>query len=423
MKRVESSFGKPFLSKRFVVIAIVLCSMLFVALPATTIAAEEDDFVLGIYGNANEDDTIDMRDLTYVKLIFFGERPETELADAKYDGEINPLDFVQIKLIIVGKEKELTVLQYLETPPDMIEEPLTICMPIERIVTTSRYACEALCVFGVADKIVGVSGSSKEMGEIEEFVKDKEEIGRLSSIDIEKVISLEPDIAIAYTLTRRYYPEYEEQLSSAGIPMLQTDLYKPGKYAEEFRVLGWLLERQERAEELINFENGVLDLIKDRVSKIPKSEKPRVCALGTPYKELEVYIAGSGTSDDRRIVNNGGVNVFADMEGYKWVDSEAVLEKNPDVFTKLAHVGGYKAKSSDSLKEVQDLIIGHTGWEYITAVKNGDVYIICTKAASIHPCIFDSYIAKWLHPDRRSKLCRVRNKKGDKKKWKRKKVL
>ena len=106
----------------FVEIAVVLCSLFLVAIPA--IAAEqttqkisasevttasEDDYVLGIYGNANEDDTIDMRDLTYVKLIFFGKKTETELADAKYDGKVNPLDFIQIKLIIVGKEKELTV--------------------------------------------------------------------------------------------------------------------------------------------------------------------------------------------------------------------------------------------------------------------------------------------------------------------------
>jgi hypothetical protein len=96
-------------------IAIVLCSVFLVAIPAiateqtmqevsacTVTTASEDDYVLGIYGNANEDDTIDMRDLTYVKLIFFGKKPETELADAKYDGKINPLDFIQIKLIIVG---------------------------------------------------------------------------------------------------------------------------------------------------------------------------------------------------------------------------------------------------------------------------------------------------------------------------------
>jgi iron complex transport system substrate-binding protein len=108
-------------------IAIVLCSVFLMTLPAMANAAEEDDFVLGVYGNANEDDTIDMRDLTYVKLIFFGKKPATELADAKYDGKINPLDFIQIKLIIVGKEKELTYV-------DILGESETVKKPINRLV-------------------------------------------------------------------------------------------------------------------------------------------------------------------------------------------------------------------------------------------------------------------------------------------------
>ncbi|MCK4730983.1 MAG: hypothetical protein KAT65_00865, partial [Methanophagales archaeon] len=48
-------------------IVIVLCSVFLVALPSITAeqtmqtitTASENDFVLGIYGNANEDDTID----------------------------------------------------------------------------------------------------------------------------------------------------------------------------------------------------------------------------------------------------------------------------------------------------------------------------------------------------------------------------
>ena len=100
MKRKESSFGKAFLKpfcfakaftentswkKRFVGIAIVLCSIFLVAtLPGVAIdqkqetskvsasevtAASEDDFILEIYGNANEDDCIDMRDYTYTARI------------------------------------------------------------------------------------------------------------------------------------------------------------------------------------------------------------------------------------------------------------------------------------------------------------------------------------------------------------------
>ncbi|RCV63282.1 iron complex transport system substrate-binding protein [Methanophagales archaeon] len=411
----------------FFAIAIVLCSLFLVAMPAiaaaqnaqkvsacTVTTANEDDFVLGIYGNANEDNTIDMRDLTYVKLIFFGERQETELADAKYDGEINPLDFVQIKLIIVSKENELTIVQYLGTPPELTEEPVTIKMPIERTVALSGYACEALCVFGLEDKIVGIDSYSKEMGEIAALIKDKAEVGSGLDPDIEKIISLEPDVVIGYTLLYWYVPEVyrmlKEQLSNAGIPLILIDFYVPDKYDDEFRVFGWLLHNEKRAEELISFEDRIHEQIRDVVSGIPESEKPRVCySPHYAYQELEIYIAAAGTDGDRRIVENGGINIFADLEGYgsARVDSEAVIGKNPDIIIKDVYTGwggfvvcGYNAESSNSLKEAMDLVSGRTGWEYISAVKNKDVYIICTHAASIHPSIFDSYIAKWLHPDR-----------------------
>jgi len=153
-------------------IAIVLCSVFLVALPVISAAqttqgvsantittASKDDYVLGVYGNANEDDTIDMRDLTYVKLIFFGKKPETELADAKYDGKINPLDFIQIKLIIVGKEKEITVI-------DSYEKIVTVKKPVNRIVVVRRCALETLRTLKVSkDKIVGVEDIIQYSGE------------------------------------------------------------------------------------------------------------------------------------------------------------------------------------------------------------------------------------------------------------------
>jgi hypothetical protein len=102
-------------------IAIVLCSVFLVAIPgiaadqtqkvstSEVTTASEGDFVLGIYGNANEDGTIDMRDTTYIKLVIFGKKPKTDLTDANYDGKVSMLDVGQTKLIILGMEKQLTV--------------------------------------------------------------------------------------------------------------------------------------------------------------------------------------------------------------------------------------------------------------------------------------------------------------------------
>jgi iron complex transport system substrate-binding protein len=426
-------------------IVVVLCSLLLVATSlgiatdqnqelqkvsaCTVTTTSEDDFVLGVYGNANEDDTIDMRDLTYVKLIFFGERPETELADAKYDGEINPLDFVQIKLIIVGKENELTVVQYLGTPPDITEEPVTISIPTDRIVTASSYACEAICTFGLEDTIVGVDGFTKKVGEIAELIKAKEEIGVYSSsMDVEKVISLEPDVVIASTYFRTYYPVYEEQLSYAGIPMLLTDLDEPEKYAEEFGVLGWLMSNQEKAEALIKFDKELYELIDGSVSEIPENEKPSTvygvycpCPPGTFIPEDDdgklhafsfneappCYIAGSGTSGDNRIVRAGGINAFADIESYQQVDTEAIIGRDPQILIMDVYPGyagfvecGYEVADSSSMHKIRGMFMNSTGWDCTSAVQNGDAYMICNSAGGLHSSIYALYMAKWLHPDR-----------------------
>ena len=98
-------------------LSFICAFILFSAIPVSAHsnihkAESTHQFTLQIYGNANEDDTIDMRDVTYIKLVIFGKKPETALCDANYDGRISMLDVVQTKLIIVGKEGEITCLLY-----------------------------------------------------------------------------------------------------------------------------------------------------------------------------------------------------------------------------------------------------------------------------------------------------------------------
>ena len=68
------------------------------------------DYTLPIFGNANEDDFINMQDVTYTELIILEYRDRTELSDAKHDGKINMQDVTQIELITLGKQKEIWIL-------------------------------------------------------------------------------------------------------------------------------------------------------------------------------------------------------------------------------------------------------------------------------------------------------------------------
>ena len=80
----------------FGIIAVMVGTMLLASIP--TVSASEE-----LYGDANGDGKIDMRDVTYVGLIILGKKPANELADANQDGRINVLDITYIELIILGK--------------------------------------------------------------------------------------------------------------------------------------------------------------------------------------------------------------------------------------------------------------------------------------------------------------------------------
>ncbi|NQE05387.1 hypothetical protein C5S32_05915 [ANME-1 cluster archaeon GoMg1] len=77
------------------IIGILLSAILLASAPSAVGAQ--------FFGDANEDGTIDIKDVTYIKLIIFGKKPTTELADANQDGRINVGDVIQIKLIILRK--------------------------------------------------------------------------------------------------------------------------------------------------------------------------------------------------------------------------------------------------------------------------------------------------------------------------------
>jgi iron complex transport system substrate-binding protein len=373
-------------------IVVVLCSMLLVALPATAIAAEQDDYVLGIYGNANEDDTIDMRDLTYVKLIFFGKKPETELADAKYDGKINPLDFIQIKLIIVGKEKELTLV-------DSADRIVTVKKPIERIVTISITSAELLRSFDAADKIVGVQ---TRINKDEVFFP---ELSKLPSVggwfnpDIEAILSLEPDIVIDYPSTSF---KLEDKLKGTGITVIGVGCKEPEPMMEEIERLGYVLDRRNEAKELIDFYESYLNPIKEQVDKFSENEKPQVyIEYGSKYKS-----ASSINKLHKLCMISGGINIAADLTdgSFPVVDPEWVVEQNPDViirYTWDAHSScGYDEDDSTEIINLRTEIMSRPELQHVNAVKDKRVYEITSEIAS-PPCIHvgNMYFAKWFHPD------------------------
>ena len=404
--------------KRFVEIALVLCLVLLVALPAigadqntqevsacTVTTSSEDDYVLGIYGNANEDDIIDMRDLTYVKLIFFGKKPETELADAKYDGKINPLDFIQIKLIIVGKEKELTILDYGwsmrgDEPPAAV----TVQKPVKRIMASMLDSAEVLRSINAEDKIVGVTDAGYKG--IEVFYPELSKLPNLgssgSSLDYEAVLNLNPDVFLPF-----YSPTIEMKEKLPGVTIIYLRLSDPTHYIEGIRKLGYILDKKEEAEEYINWHDGWVNKIESRTKRLSEDEKPRV------YMEVgglkSTYMTTSWFSRFQEMCDTaGGKSISENLTTSAWhpwimVDPEWVIVQNPDIIIKTPwghSAGGYDMDDLSVLREIREEVLNRPELANVNAVKNRNVYIMAILDIDGTGCLIGAaYFAKWIQPE------------------------
>jgi iron complex transport system substrate-binding protein len=364
----------------------------------TAMAASASDYVLGIYGNANMDNTIDQRDIAYVKEVISGAKPATNLTDANYDGKIDQMDVSQIEQMINGTETEVTIIQYLRTPPNVVEEPVTVSMPINKVVATAQYAAEAVVALGAKEKLVGVT----------EYAKEKE-LGRLmegvpstggEEWDMETIAKLKPDLVIDGAWMDC---AYEDKLKEAEIPLIQADYNHRKKYASEISVLGWLLGNIERANNLIDFEKEHFALIQDRVKDLPEEKKARVYfEWGSTPNEYKGV--GQGNSLFDAVVDCGGENVFTDVNKSTFdVDPEMLVARNPDVIFKSIIdrfcSSGYGVTNTTELEAWRSQILSRPEIANTDAVKDKRVYLINMYAGSIHPSIYRLYLAKCLYPE------------------------
>ena len=368
--------------------------MFLVALPATVIATEqntqqvsttasEDDYVLGVYGNANEDDTIDMRDLTYVKLIFFGKKPETELADAKYDGKINPLDFIQIKLIIVGKEKELTIV-------DGADRIVTISMPVERIAGLHTSPCREFCMLEVEDKVVGVTKYILDDLDMYPGLEGKPDIGSVYNPYYEVIAEVDPDVLVMTTDKIQLEPVLEK-LEPLGINVVALQLHPhppqtPGftpeerelYYDYELKILGYILDKEERAEGFIEWRHEIMELIKDRTKDLKDEE--RISVFGTSLSAVLRGETDFACSFGKKFIPlAGGINAADEIPYGAKVSGEWILKKDPDAIILASYYTkegfGYSVTDETLAEQSLDGVLDNEVIGVTRAAKEGKIYI------------------------------------------------
>ena len=366
-----------------------------------TLPSAASDYTLGVFGNANEDETINMQDVTYTELIILEYRDRTELSDAKHDDKINMQDVTQIELVILGKEKELTLI-------DSFERTVTVNKPVDKVVSFSALPVEAMRSLKAMDKVVGVGKSTINEIFFPEL-SEQQIIGTASSPDYEKILELQPDLVFLYVGSSKYWSKYGEvqnTLESAGITVFRIGCKgtETHTHVKEVKKLGYILGRTEEAEDFIDFYLSWMDTINERIEGLSEDDKPTVYyeSYSSSYK-----ICGGGERG-KKVEAAGGKNIFSDLSDSMEVNAEEVMEQDPRIILKMVGKipggwfgGGYPLDKEDvtAFKTAREEVMNRPELQNVAAVKEENVYVIAYSVIHSRSFVGIGYLAKRFHPE------------------------
>lgn len=253
----------------------------------------------------------------------------------------------------------------------------------QRIVSLAPSNTEILFALNLGERIVGVT----EYCDYPQEANNKEKIGGFSTPNIEKVISLNPDLVIATSMHQKTV----EELDRLGVPVIVLFPKKVSDVLENITLIGRATGQEDVAEGLVKDLKARMDAVTDKTGKIPEGKRPRV------YYEVwhdPLITAGPDTFVDDLITLAGGINIAGDSKtSYPEISLEVVIQKDPQIFIYSHH--------GNSRQEIEQ-IYSRQNWQDISAIKNKRVYIIDQNLVQrATPRLIDGLeeLAKMLHPD------------------------
>lgn len=250
----------------------------------------------------------------------------------------------------------------------------------ERIISMIPSNTEILFALGLGDKIVGVSNYCDYPEEALEI----ERIGDYMAVNFEKVIELEPDLIVNYgELDKDAIQIY----SNAGIDVISFLPESIDEVHATIKQIALATDTVEVGDALVASMEEQRDEI---LSRVQEADTVKV------FYEIwhdPLMAAGGGSFMDGLIILANGDNVARDAEGaYANYDVERLIENDPEIYL----------TADDFPEKTYESILARPGYENITAIKNGDVYLLDGNIISRPgPRIVEGLemVARTLHPE------------------------
>lgn len=243
---------------------------------------------------------------------------------------------------------------------DITETAVTIPQEPQRIISIAPSNTEILFALGLEDKIVGITNYCN----FPEETKNIEKIGETFPLNLEKIVSLKPDLILAYAGQLKEIPRLRE-LGLKVIVIEPLNLQETLKSIQMVATVGGI---PEKGNILVENLSQRIDQIKTEVSNLEITKKPKVF-IGGIYETI--WTPGEGTLFNELISLAGGINIAAGFSGWTKISSEFIVKEDPDII--IIPIGAMNP--GDELK-IKENIYQRPGWSNLSAVKTQKIFIV-----------------------------------------------
>ncbi|MFU8653231.1 ABC transporter substrate-binding protein [Methanotorris formicicus] len=277
------------------------------------------------------------------------------------------------------------------TITDATGKEVKIKEPVEKVITVYGLSPSFIYLLGEGGKYyAGWMWGTKFYKLVDPKAEEKANNGR--TLNVEEIKKEDPNFVIA-----AYWQANKKdvnQLESLGVPVVCIKVESIDDIYSTIKTLGKVFQKEDYANEIINYYKTNAEDIEKRISKT--KEKPKVLIIYYSGKAKAYKTFGGDMFQSKLVEMAGGESVSKDLSGKKTINVEQVANWNPDVILIIQY-----GKSAGKVKEN---ILNDPAWSKINAVKNKKVYVVPNDGENwIDPCpkwILGLYwTAKVLHPE------------------------
>jgi iron complex transport system substrate-binding protein len=229
---------------------------------------------------------------------------------------------------------------------------------VNRVISAAPAVSDYVKYLGLEEKVVGVTDWDTHI--------DAEKIGNLVPLNLEKTVSLNPDVVF---LTGGFQ---EPEISRLERYNIKSFVINPVNFNDIYRdivLIGSILGEREKAQTLSNeLRQSVLNIAK---SSFTWKNKPTVLYLMVQNNVSEIWTAGTGSYINELISYAGGLNLSAPYtgnNGFLQVGPEFVVAQNPDIII----VDFYYEEDMTA----KNTVMNAKQFENVKAVKEGKIVMV-----------------------------------------------